>query len=85
MRMIEPTNAHQALYLDLSDLLRRHGESASALEILAISAQITGKLIALQDQTKVTKEVAMETVARNIELGNQQVIEALLQSKGGNA
>ena len=85
MRIVTPTSAHQALYLELSELLRRHGENASALEVLAISAQITGKLIALQDQSKVTKKHAMETVARNIELGNQQVIEALLQAKGGNA
>ena len=55
------------------------------MEILAIAANMVGKLVAMQDQRVVTPAIAMETVAKNIEVGNKQVIDALTNSQGGKA
>ena len=68
---------HEVAYQDLCALVNKHADRLSAIELLAIAANMVGKLVALQDQRTVTPNKAMETVARNIELGNQQVIEQL--------
>lgn len=73
---------HEIVYQELSKLVNRHAAVMTPLEILAIAANMLGKLIALQDQRKISPAAAMEIVARNIELGNQQVIEELRNTKG---
>lgn len=55
------------------------------MEMLAIASQLVGNLIALQDQHKVTPEMAMEVVARNIEEGNAVAIETHLGNPRGAA
>lgn len=73
---------HEVAYQELNGLLRRHAENLSGLEMLAIAANVVGKLVALQDQRKVSPEMAMEVVAQNIEYGNKQVIDELSKSAG---
>lgn len=73
---------HEIVYQELNKLVNRHAAVMTPLEILAIAANMLGKLIALQDQRKISPAAAMEIVARNIELGNQQVIEELRNTKG---
>ncbi|MBI1359834.1 MAG: hypothetical protein GC155_06060 [Alphaproteobacteria bacterium] len=53
-----------------------------AQEMLALVSQLVGNLIALQDQRKMTPDMAMQLVARNIEIGNAVAIDAV-KSAGG--
>ena len=73
---------HEIAYQDICQLVNKHANSLSALELLAIAANMLGKLVALQDQRTVTPTMAMDVVIKNIELGNKQVLDQLDQSKG---
>lgn len=84
--MITPTNVdHEAFYQDLAGVLRKHGGKLSSREMLAIAANMVGKIVALQDQRTTTPKQAMAIVAKNIELGNRTVIEGLAGASGGRA
>lgn len=74
---------HRVAFADLHALIAKHAE-LSAEEILAIAANMVGKLIALQDQRRLSPAAALEIVSRNIELGNQEAIAALAEI-GGSA
>lgn len=58
---------YEVAYQDLCALVNKHADCLSALELLAVAANMLGKLVALQDQRKVTPSMAMEVVAQNIE------------------
>ena len=73
---------HEVAYQDLVALVRRHAEHLSSVEMLAIAANMLGKLVAYQDQRTITPAMAMEVVAQNIEEGNRQAIAKIQQSKG---
>lgn len=72
---------HEIAYQDMVAMVRRH-EHLSPLELLAIAANMVGKLVALQDQRSTTPAQAMAVVAQNIQLGNQQAVEELMHSAG---
>jgi hypothetical protein len=72
---------HEVLYQDLCKLVGKYGDKINALEMLAIAANMIGKLIAMQDHRKVTREMALDIVVKNLEYGNQQVLEQLSQPK----
>jgi hypothetical protein len=76
---------HEQFYQEFCALLKKHTGDMPALEQLAVTANLLGKMIAMQDQRTVTPERAMEIVARNIELGNSQVIEQLAGPTDGTA
>lgn len=73
---------HEVTYQELCTLVNRHARNITALEILAIASNMVGKLVALQDQRDTSPAMAMEVVARNIEMGNQQVLEGIATTKG---
>ncbi len=73
---------HEIAYQDIAALVRRHGEHLSAVEMLAIAANMLGKLCALQDQRVFTPAMVMEIVVQNVEEGNRQAIAKVQQSKG---
>ena len=73
---------HEVAYQELTQLINKHKDKITALELLAIASNMLGKLVALQDQRITTTAQAMETVAKNIERGNQQVIEQLANIAG---
>lgn len=54
----------------------------TALELLAVLAHATGACIAMQDQRKITRELALEVVSKNLEAGNLEAISELM-SVGG--
>ena len=83
IKMAKPE--HEVAYQVLCDLIRKHADKMDALELLAVAGNMVGKLIAMQDQSTVTAVVAMETVAKNIEHGNQQVVEGLAKWFVGQA
>jgi hypothetical protein len=73
---------HEVAYQDMIALIRKHADKMSSRELLAVGANMLGKLIALQDQRTTTPAMAMKIVADNIEFGNKQVLERLFQSDG---
>jgi hypothetical protein len=83
-RVVTPNPEHEATYQEMAALMGRHGDAVTAEEMLAIGANMVGKLMALQDQRIMTRERALEIVIKNIEAGNQQVVAQLLQSKGSS-
>lgn len=82
MRIKTASPEHEIAYQDICALVNKHANKMTPLELLTIAANMVGKLIALQDQRTTSTELAMETVIRNLESGNQQVIDQISQSKG---
>lgn len=76
---------HEVAYQDLTQLVSKHAERLTALELLAVAANMLGKLIALQDQRTTSPDMAMKVVSLNIEYGNRSVIEQLANTTGGAA
>ena len=54
-------------------------------EALALFAQVTGMLIAMQDQRTMTPDDAMTLVSRNIQEGNASFIDQMFSGPGGTA
>ena len=75
---------HEIAFQDICRLLNKHGAKIDAAEMLAIAANMIGKLIALQDQRTMTKDRALELVIRNLELGNEQAV-AQMNNPAGTA
>lgn len=73
---------HEVAYQDLCALVNKHAAKLSALELLAVAANMLGKLVALQDQRTTTPAAAMEIVIKNIEHGNKQAVAQLGDTKG---
>lgn len=73
---------HEIAYQDLCALANKHAGNLSAIELLAVAANMLGKLVAMQDQRTTTADEAMEVVAKNLEHGNAQVLEQLSRSAG---
>lgn len=78
------TPRHRAARRAMIDALRPF-DDLSAEELLAVAAAFVGQMIALQDQTKITPEQAMDLVARNIEAGNMAAIQHHLGNPEGAA
>jgi hypothetical protein len=73
---------HEVVYSELTALLNRHARDLTAIEVLAVAANMVGKLVALQDQRITTPEIAMETVIQNLKAGNQDVLDQLSKTTG---
>ena len=76
---------HEVAYQDLANLLRKHADKLTSEEMLAVGANMLGKLIALQDQRTMTNDRAMKIVCANIEMGNQHIIGELASKTEGEA
>lgn len=72
---------HEAAYQDVVALLKRHPE-LTAPAMLALAANLVGKLMALQDQRQYSVDACLEIIQMNMELGNKQMVDQLLSSKG---
>lgn len=72
---------HRMFERDLNRLLKKHG-NIPADEMLALTSQLVGKLIALQDQRKYTPDMAMLVVSANIDAGNKAILSDLLKTEG---
>lgn len=73
---------HEVLYQELAKLIGRYADKMTSEEVLAVGANMLGKLLAYQDQRTMTRERAMEIIIQNIELGNQQAIAEVMNSRG---
>lgn len=82
MKVIAANSAFEVAYQDIVALVRKHADAMTALELLAIAANMCGKLAALQDQRTVTPDMALEVIAKNVEIGNAQACGEVSNSKG---
>lgn len=73
---------HEIAYQDLVALVSKHADKLTALELLAVASNMLGKMVAMQDQRKITPDMAMRVVAANIEHGNKELLDQLSQSQG---
>lgn len=80
-RVVTTTPKHEAAYQDMVKLLRRH-QHLGAEAMLAIAANMVGKLMALQDQRTMTPERALAIVSTNIEACNAQALAEVMSAGG---
>lgn len=73
---------HVVAYDELIALVRRHADKMTALELLAVAANMLGKLIAMQDQRYVSSDRALAIVRENINLGNKQALQEISNPTG---
>jgi len=82
MRTREPSSVAKEFNDATKALLAEFKDQLNAMEMLAVTAHLVGVLIALQDQRKVTREMALELVTQNIEAGNAEAIGSLHETEG---
>jgi hypothetical protein len=82
MGTITATDDHEQIYQELCAIINKRVGDKSKEHVLAIAANMVGKLIAMQDQRTMTRDGALRLVMKNIELGNQQVLDALDKTQG---
>lgn len=74
---------HDEVKNAIMESIRPFQDKLSAEEILAIMAKCVGMLVALQDHRKYAPAAVMAMVAVNVEAGNQDMVDQLMNSQGG--
>jgi hypothetical protein len=74
MKSKAPTPEHTAFRDDLVAVLKKH-DGLKPDEMLAVASYFVGQLIALQDQRRMTADMAMAVVSSNIEAGNMHAMK----------
>jgi hypothetical protein len=85
MKIHKPNPKQLTFRKALEQAISDYGRELMADELLAICSHFVGQLIALQDQRVMTPAMAMDLVASNIEQGNGEAINGLLNETGGTA
>ncbi|MBG6199642.1 hypothetical protein [Roseibium album] len=80
MKYAVPSNTHFTLRQELIGVLCKYQDTLCPAELLAVSSQVVGNLIALQDETRLSPEHAIEIVMYNIEEGNRAALGDLDQT-----
>jgi len=84
-KSIRPNEAHLKFRKALEAAIAQAGMDLPAEVILAITAHFLGQIIALQDQRKYTGEMVMDLVMQNIQQGNDEALQSLLNETGGHS
>lgn len=82
IKKITPNQNHEDFRNESIDLLKKHASNLPAQELLALASQIVGQILAMQDQTIMTTDIAMQIVSRNIEVGNAEFINRISDTIG---
>ena len=82
MKCVQCDTRHEVAYQDLCRLVSKHANELSSLQLLAIAGNMVGKLIAMQDQRSISAEQALEVLFYNLQAGNQQILDQIMQSQG---
>jgi hypothetical protein len=86
MNIVIANEKHKKFRKALEGAIAEGAMQMEAEEILAVTCNFVGQLVALQDQRKFTSAMVMEIVHQNILQGNQDVANNLLLAKPqGNA
>ena len=81
--IVKATAKHRAFRSDVLALLNKYAGDLDAAEMLALSAHLTGQIIAMQDQRKITPSMALDLVGKNIEAGNAEAIAEVMNKSAG--
>jgi len=80
------TNKHHAAFKSaVEKIIEEFTKPLEAPEMLAVSAQITGMLMALQDQNTMTVDRATDIVAHNMGIGSKLILADLMDHTAGTA
>lgn len=71
----------EAAHADFVALFKKHAAHLDSTVLLSLQANLLGKTLAMQDQRRPV-DVYFALIATNIELGNKEMLEELLASKG---
>lgn len=82
IKTVSPSIDLDKFRVDLLALMDRYAGALPSDQILAMSAIACGQILAMQDQRTMSKDMAIDIVMRNIELGNAQMITNLMTSAG---
>lgn len=85
MKTIPVTPEAEACRQAILAAIRPYADKLGAPGMLAVASALVGQLIALQDQRTMTRKMALEIVAANIEGANQEVIDGLRDAPAGRA
>lgn len=77
-----PSRREEQCLNKLREVLAEYEEEFGMQVIMAITSQLVGNLVVLQDQRFMTSAEAMEIVGRNIEIGNALVVEQVQAADG---
>lgn len=80
MKLKSTNDKHEALYQELLAVMRKY--DLTQIEILAVIANMVGKALAFQDQTKGDADFYMRIVINNLEEGNRQAAAELMKPAG---
>lgn len=73
---------HEVAYQDICALVNKHADEMTPLELLAVAANMLGKLVALQDRRSTTPDRALEVIMHNLEYGNEQAVREIQHTRG---
>jgi len=82
LKCVQCDTRHEVAYQDLCKLVSKHANELSSLQLLAIAGNMVGKLIAMQDQRSISAEQALEVLFYNLQAGNKQILDQIMQSQG---
>ena len=82
MKTINIKPVHASFKKDLANFLETYDDKLSAEEMLAVTSQVVGMMVAMQDQTKSSVAKIMEVVSLNIQTGNAAAVAELLKEQG---
>lgn len=82
MKTVQTKPVHASFKKDLAKFLETYDDKLSAEEMLAVTSQVVGMMVAMQDQTKSSVAKIMEVVSLNIQTGNASAIAELLKDQG---
>lgn len=84
MKTVQLTPEMQKFQQAVKNCMRENIGNLSAMELLAIQAYILGQTLALQDR-RLSKDVYLDLIVKNIEQGNYDTINDLLGTTKGSA
>ena len=85
MSRTESNILHNALKQDAEQLIEKHMSVLPSDQVLAVLSQLVGMTLALQDQNTMTPDRGLLIIGKNIEIGNQMVVDDLVNNTGGSA
>ena len=81
-RTLNPTIEQKIVYDEIYDIIANNMGVIGPQAMLAILANFAGKLIGMQDFTRLTLRDALEIVKQNIKIGNQEYCENEASNEG---
>jgi len=85
MKRVVVSRAHHDAYAEVHALMEKYAGNLGAEGLLAVAANIVGKIAAMQDQRVMTPQMVAEVIEKNIEQGNAEITAHLRGKPSGRA